>query len=139
MAVESFMTRLFLRVKGMDNYAATFTWPTEADEKEWEVEYPKKGGFTIPADFVSKATTGMVFDDFIAKNPVANKIMAGFPEAASLSVKQYFQNTLFYLRNRIVHWGYVNTSQAEAEQCHRLAVALVSILREMDRLKYAGI
>jgi hypothetical protein len=38
-----------------------------------------------------------------------------------------------------VHWGYVNTSHAEAEKCFSLAVAIVSILREMDRLKYSGV
>ncbi len=139
MAVESFLTRLFFKVKGMDSYATTFTWPTEAQEKAWEVEYPRKGGFTGPADFVSKATTGMTFDEFVAKNAVARKIMAGFPDTANLSAKQYFQSALFHPRNRIAHWGYVNTSQAEAERCHTLAVAIVSILREMDRLKYSAL
>jgi hypothetical protein len=139
MAVESFLTRLFFKVKGMDSYATRFVWPTEAQEKAWEVEYPRKGGFTGPADFVSKATTGMTFDEFVAKNAFAGKIMAGFPDAANLSAKQYFQSALFHLRNRIAHWGYVNTSQAEGERCHSLAVAIVSILREMDRLKYSGL
>jgi hypothetical protein len=37
------------------------------------------------------------------------------------------------------HWGYVDASKEEAECCHALAVAIVSILREMDRIKYAGI
>jgi hypothetical protein len=81
----------------------------------------------------------MAFDEFVSKNVVAIKIMAGFPEAANLSVKQYFQSTLFHPRNRIVHWGYMNTSLAEAEKCHTLAVAIVSILREMDKLKYGAL
>ncbi len=139
MAVESFLTRLFFKVKGMDSYATTFAWPTEAQEKAWEVEYPKKGGFTGPADFVSKATTGMTFDEFVAKNAVARKIMAAFPDAANVSAKQYFQSALFHLRNRIAHWGYVNIRQTEGERCLSLAVAIVSILREMDRLKYSGL
>ena len=70
------------------------------------------------------------------KPPVS--IMAGFPDTASLSAKQYFQSALFHPRNRIAHWGYVNASKAEAEQCHTLAIAIVSILREMDRLKYGN-
>src|ERR1700689_1084773 len=41
MAVESFLTRLFFKVKGMDNDAKTFAWPTEAQEKAWEAEYPR--------------------------------------------------------------------------------------------------
>jgi hypothetical protein len=139
MAVESFLTRLFFKVKGMDCYATTFAWPTEAQEKSWEAEYPKKGRFTGPADFVSKATTGITFDEFVAKNVVAKKIMSGFPDAVNTSAKQYFQSTLFHVRNRIAHWGYVNTSQSEAERCHSLSVAIVSILREMDRIKYSGL
>lgn len=136
MAVESFLTRLFFRVKGMDSFATTFTWPTEAQEKQWENEYPRKGGFTSPADFVSKATTGMTFDDFVGSNATTIKILAGFPDAAGLSAKQYFQSNLFYLRNRIAHWGYVSTSKGEAERCFALAVAIVSIFREMDKVKY---
>jgi len=139
MAVESYLTRLFFKVKGMDSFATTFTWPTEAEEKAWEKEYPKNGGFIVPADFVSKATTGMTFDEFAAANTVASKIMAGLPDAAHGSAKQYFQSRLFYPRNRIAHWGYVNAAKEEAEECHVLAVAIVSILREMDRIKYAGI
>ncbi len=48
MAVESYLTRLFLKVKVMDYYAKEFAWPTEAHEKAWENEYPKKGGFGGP-------------------------------------------------------------------------------------------
>jgi len=136
MAVESFLTRLFFRVKGMDSFATTFTWPTEAQEKVWENEYPRKGGFTGPADFVSKATTGMTFDEFVESSATAKKIMAGFPDAAGLSAKQYFQSDLFYPRNRIAHWGYVSTTKDEAERCFALAVAIVSLFREMDKVKY---
>lgn len=136
MAVESFLTQLFFKVKGMDNYALTFTWPTEAQEKAWENEYPRKGGFTGPADFVAKATTGVTFDEFVGSNAAAKQIMAGFPDAAGLSAKEYFQSRLFYPRNRIAHWGYVNTTKDEAERCFGLAVAIVSIFREMDKVKY---
>jgi hypothetical protein len=139
MAVESFLTRLFLKLKGMDSYATTFSLPTPAQEKAWEIEYPRKGGFIVPADFVSNAMMGMSFDEFVAANPIAGKIMAAFPDAANLSAKQYFQSELFNRRNRIAHWGYVNSDKTEAELCHRLAVAIVSILREMDRSKYAAL
>lgn len=138
MAIESYLTRLFFKVKGMDYYSQSFAWPTEAQEKTWEVEYPKKGGFSGPADFVSNATTGATFDTFVTTNVVATGIMAGFPDAAGKSAKQYFQTELFHLRNRIAHWGYVNTTKEEGERCHRLAVAIVSILREMDRIKYGS-
>jgi HEPN domain-containing protein len=139
MAVESFLTRLFFKVKGMDCYAATFTWPTEAQEKAWENEYPRKGGFTGPADFVSKATVAMSFDKFATTNVAAKTIMNGFPDAGGTTPKQYFQSQLFYPRNRIAHWGYVNTTKDEAERCLRLAIAIVSLFRIMDRIKYGNL
>jgi hypothetical protein len=79
----------------------------------------------------------MTFDDFVCKNNLATTIMARFPGAA-LSAKQYFQDELFKPRNRIVHWGYVNSTGVEAQRCHALAVAIVSILREMDKSKYGA-
>ena len=139
MAVESFLTRLFLKLKGMDSYATTFNMPTPAQEEAWEHDYPRSGGFIGPADFVSKAMTGLTFDKFVAQNNVAAKIMAGFPDAANLSATKYFQNELFRRRNRIAHWGYVNSTKAEAQLCHTLAVAVISILREMDRSKYGAL
>jgi hypothetical protein len=138
MAVESFLTRLFLKLKGMDSYATTFNLPTPAQEEAWEHEYPRKGGFIGPADFVSKKMTGLTFEGFVAQNNIATKIMAGFPDAANLSATKYFQNELFRRRNRIAHWGYVNSAKAEAQQCYTLAVAIVSILREMDKSKYGA-
>jgi hypothetical protein len=74
----------------------------------------------------------------VANDAAATAIMAGFPDAEGKSAKQYFQTELFHLRNRIAHWGYVNTTKEEGERCHKLAVAVVSILREMDRLKYGS-
>jgi hypothetical protein len=58
----------------------------------------------------------MTFDDFAGSNATAIKILTGFPDAAGLSAKQYFQSNLFYLRNRIAHWGYVSTSKGNSAQ-----------------------
>ena len=123
----------------MDSYATTFKLPTPAQEKAWEIDYPRSGGFSRPADFVSKAITGFTFDKFVAHNNVATKIMAGFPDAANLSATEYFQKELFGRRNRVAHWGYVNSTKAEAERCYTVAVAIISILREMDKSKYAAL
>jgi hypothetical protein len=46
MAIEGFLTRLFLKVKGMTKFLADFEWPTLAEEAIWEKEYPRSGGFT---------------------------------------------------------------------------------------------
>jgi len=139
MAIESYLTRLFLKLKGMNNYATTFSLPTATEEAKWEEEYPRSGGFSGPIGFVSQSMMGTSFDKFVAGNPTASAIFSTLPNASQATPSQYFQDELFKPRNRIAHWGYVNSAKADAERCHSIAVALVSILREMDRSKYANL
>lgn len=136
-AVESYLTRLFLKLRGMDNYATTFELPNESMETQWEKEYPRSGGFLKPSDFVAKQFTGLTFDQFVMSNNIvtANAFL-GLPNPNKILPSRYFQDELFNRRNRIAHWGYVNSTRREAEHSHQIAVAIITILREMDRLKY---
>jgi hypothetical protein len=136
MAVESYLTRLFLKFKGMDSYSTTFKLPSAEEEAVWEDEYPRSGGFPKPIAFVSKKLLGVPFDMFVEDNAIAKAIFSGLPCSSEVSPTEYFQKEIFRRRNRIVHWGYVNSTKADAELCLNTAVALVSILREMDRAKY---
>ena len=133
MAVESYLTRLFLKLKGMEAYAATFKLPTAEQEAAWEQEYPRSGGFLGPVGFVSQRLARARFDDFVEGNGPAKAIFQRLPNPSQVSPAQYFQDELFKRRNRIVHWGYVNSTRTEAAECHTIAVAIVSILREMDK------
>jgi hypothetical protein len=137
MAVESFLTRLFFKVRGMDCYAGNFQWPTEEDEQAWEKEYKKtRGGFSGPADVVSAMTVGMSFDDFVQSNNAALAIAKSIEIPTATSPKDYFQRELFQVRNRIAHWGFVDASLEQAEHCHALAISIVAILRVMDKERY---
>jgi hypothetical protein len=123
----------------MDSYSTTFKLPTAEQEAEWEEEYPRSGGFPSPIGFVSKRLLGATFDKFVAENTKARAIFSGLPNTTNVSATDYFQKELFHRRNRIVHWGYVNSSKADAELCCKIAVGLVSILREMDQSKYGNL
>ena len=136
-AVETYLVRLFLKTKRME--AKIYNRPTRDQEIAWELLYPTTGGFPGHADVVSKETTGTTFDAFVVQNSVAIKVMDGFPNAKNISAKKYFQDELFYRRNRIVHWGDVNYKPEEAQLCLDLAIAIVTILREMDKSKYGSL
>jgi hypothetical protein len=137
MSVESFLTRLFFKVRGMDCYTANFRWPTEEDEQPWETEYKKtRGGFSGPVDVVSAMTVATPFDDFVRSNTAASAITNSVAIPSGDSPKNYFQRELFQLRNRIAHWGFVDASLEQAQRCHTLAVSIVAILRVMDKEKY---
>lgn len=138
-AVESYLTRLFLKLKGMNSYAATFRLPTAAEEAQWEKGYPRSGGFPVPADFVSQKLAGQTFDEFVAANKTAKTVFSNLPTKPQGNPTRYVQDELFKRRNRIAHWGYVNSTKADAELCNTIAVAVVSILREMDRLRYGNV
>jgi HEPN domain-containing protein len=138
-AVECFLPQMFIKLKEMKSLGEGFSLRTPENEEAWEREYGKRSGFENPADFISKEMSGKTFDLFVASNRRAMSVMSSFPEAIGLSAKSYFQRELFNRRNRIVHWGYVNSTKEEAEHCHKLAIAIVSILREMDRVKYANL
>lgn len=138
MAVESYTTRLFIKLKGMDSYETNSRLPTLDQEIEWEKEYPRSGGFAGPIGFVSKRLLGTTFDKFVADNKIAKAIFSTLPNSANATATDYFQSELFNRRNRIVHWGFVNSGKTDGELCQTIAIALVSILREMDRCKYAN-
>jgi hypothetical protein len=138
MAIESYLTRLFLKFKGMDSDASSFNLPTPEQEAEWEKEYPRSGGFSAPAGFVSQKLVERSFDEFVAGNGTASAIFRALPNSSGISPTQYFQDELFKRRNRIVHWGYVNSNETDAELCQTIAIALVSIFRELNRSKYAN-
>ena len=137
MAVESFLTKLFFKVRGMDCYATNFRWPTEDDEQAWERDYKKtRGGFAGPADVVSAMTVGVAFDDFVQANASASAVIKSLELPSGISPKEYFQRELFQLRNRVAHWGFVDASLEQARRCHKLAVSIVAILRAMDKERY---
>jgi hypothetical protein len=64
-AVETFLTQIFLKLKGMEHFAGGFRWPDEEQEAKWEQEYPRSGGFIGPANFVAKRLVQSSFDEFI--------------------------------------------------------------------------
>jgi hypothetical protein len=45
MAVESFLTPVFLKLRRMESFAVTFEPPTSAQEAEWEKEFPENWWF----------------------------------------------------------------------------------------------
>ena len=95
-AVESYLTRLFLKLKGMENYATTFELPNESMETQWEQEYPRSGGFLKPSDFVAKRFTGLTFDQFVMSNNIAaTYAFLGLPNPNKVLPSRYFQDELF--------------------------------------------
>ncbi len=138
-SVETFLTRLFMKLRGMQFLGSHFEWPSEHDEILWESEYPRSGGFQSSANFVSKLLVNMTFDSFVSANPQAREVFDALFNPMSLALSELAQVDLFKLRNRIAHWGYVNAKEEEARRGYEIGRVIVTILREMDRVRYASV
>jgi HEPN domain-containing protein len=135
-AVESFLTRAFLKWKGVENIGVAGHLPTEAEEAVWEKDFPKTGGFPRPADFVSEALAGIKFNDYVTNNPAAFALISALPNSDGKTPIDYFKAELFERRNRIMHWGKLNYQREDAEICLNAANAIIEILKSMDYRRY---
>jgi len=58
------------------------------------------------------------------------------PNPNKVLPSKYFQDEFVQVvAIGIAHWGYVNSTRQEAEHSHQIAVAIITILREMDRFE----
>ena len=135
-AVESFITKLFLKLKRMDSLSSSPYWPTMADEEQWEKQFKRIRGFENIANSISEQMTDKLFDEFACTNSVACKALASFSEISGTVPSVLIQTELFDRRNRIAHWGFVDSTVEEANICMRLAAATVRVFGEMDRIKF---
>jgi hypothetical protein len=135
MAVECEMSRLFFKWKGIERMRATESgMPTNADEDAWVEEWRKLFSIKRKFDRLSRLLTGDDFPAFLSRNsellsPVRNR----FPDFdICAQTNDLFQSQLFDKRNKIVHYGEIDFSQADGERCFALASTLTEILKEMD-------
>lgn len=77
--------------------------------------------------FVS-GTTGL-------KDAIVNR----FPSLTIGSLATDFQQTVFWPRNRILHFGYTEYSEPDAARCYSIASIGLQILSQLDKAKYASV
>jgi hypothetical protein len=132
MAVECDMAYLFMKWKGID---LETRMPGEADREEWEKQWREEVR-TVAArlDRVSGLLTGQDFDSFLAQNTgLLKPVHMRYPASKSEpSPKKFFIAELFHRRNRVVHFGEINSQQADGEICLTCATSLSQILSAMD-------
>ena len=135
-AIEAFLSRMFLKLKKIENLKNLLGMPTSAQIAAWEKQYKRNIGFSTCVDFVSKKLTGVDFDTFIDDRKHSSEIIARAVLVLAGPPTKTIQKELFERRNRIAHWGFVDSAQNDAERSFNVAVATLDILREMDREKY---
>jgi hypothetical protein len=135
-AVEHFLTGLYVKEKRMSHFKKHSGFPTQIEEENWAKDKPiKVGSFSDRCDSVCKIVVGKVFTDCLAHQ---NK-QSLFANSLGLNATDYIQQGLFDRRNRIAHRGYVNSDESEAKESHAIARNVISVLREIDKEHYGNL
>jgi hypothetical protein len=142
MAVESALTNVFQKWKGLEIFKSNGRWATGNERDGFEIEYRRQtspGGFEKSANYVSKFLCGKIFDDFVTdflqRSNEATLIKAGFPQHESQLKTSYVHQELFLRRNRIMHWGKVDYQKEAAALAFSAACSAFAVLKVMDREK----
>jgi len=138
MAVEGEMSWLFFHWKRTDLSPGAPIY-TSADEESWENEWAEMRAVKMRLHQLSLFLTAKDFDSFSFQNKSLFKSVKDQYDASNLhnSPKMFFQNVLFDKRNKIVHYGDVDSQRPDGEMCLSVALALLRILSAMheERIK----
>lgn len=128
-AVEGEMAYLFFKWNGIDSEMFPVS---QTDKDKWETDWDDMRSIGKRLDELSRLLTSTDFDKFALQNKTSLfPALGGFDTATS--VKKFFQKQLFDRRNRIAHYGDIDFEKLEGEQCFSLALALLGLLRTMDK------
>jgi hypothetical protein len=72
-------------------------------------------------------------------NDLKDAIVNRFPSLTIGSLATDFQQTVFWPRNRILHFGYTEYSEPDAARCYSIASIGLQILSQLDKAKYADV
>jgi hypothetical protein len=138
MAVEGEMSWLFFHWKKTDRTPGAPTY-TSADEESWENEWAEMRAVKMRLHQLSLFLTTKDFDSFAFQNKSLFKSVKEEYDSSNThtSPKIFFQKLLFDKRNKIVHYGNVDSRRSDGEICLSVALALLRILSAMhqERIK----
>ena len=128
MAVECEVSQLFFKWKRID-----VDFPPSDDAIEEELR--NAGGVLKKFDLAAGLLVSKGFDEFMADPN--NTDLADFVAKMSVDltkgpIKKNIQERLFWLRNRILHFGDTGFDATQATSSWRIAAATIQILRTMD-------
>lgn len=127
MAVDCELSRLYVKWRRIEEI-----WPGPTDEG-LESELRDMGGFVSKISSVSLFLTGKRADEFISTEPMLEKWSDA--EVSKTTFTTSLSQKLFWPRNRIMHFGYLGSSQADAERALSVGFAGVYVLSVMDHVR----
>ena len=130
-AVECELGRTFAKWKTIES-GLIAEHPSGFQENQWvsTFRYGVKESLNRVCDFL----TGQSFDAFVnSQSGLAKSVHERHPASVSAkSLRQFFNNNLFWKRAEIVHRGRTDFASEHAEEAFRSALTLFCIISEME-------
>jgi hypothetical protein len=131
MSVECDLARLFFKWTELDAELAGSV-VTQTDKEQWEDQF-RKFGIPQKLDTVCRLLANENFDSFLRRDDSMQKwIRRQHPTLVNASAATYFQENLFWKRNRIVHFAKIDFQKDDADKALLCAGSLLQLLHAMD-------
>lgn len=129
MAFEAELGRIYVKWRRIDTMGSG-RMPLD---EEFDEEY-RNLGRTI-AEKIERVTELLDprgFDAFASDSELADRIEIGYPTLSVGSLAADIQRAVFWPRNRILHAGYMDSTEEEAKRVHNVASIGLDLLKRMD-------
>jgi hypothetical protein len=135
MSVDFELAYLYSKWKALDaDLLSCDVTPSHTDV--WEEEFRKLINIGRRLDAVSELISGRTFDSYLSLRPDVLLTLEKTYLQLGASPKDFFIQELFWKRNKILHSGKVQFGKTEADACARMALAMIQIIRLMDKDRF---
>lgn len=137
MSFECELSRLFGK---WTNIESNLSNGIEIKDEEIEVRLRKMGSIDQRIEAICRLMSPLELNAFVSgTNELRDAIVNRFPSLTIGSLATDFQQTVFWPRNRILHFGYTEYSEPDAARCYSIASVGLQILSQLDKAKYAAV
>jgi len=132
MASECELSRLYCEWRQIECEQAN----EPVDEEQFEEELRNMGNIKVKIEEIGRKLVPCGIDQFcLGSAELKNTIETGFPGLKLGELPESFQRSLFWPRNRILHYGQTQYGEGDASSCLNAARLGLEILRQMDAKK----
>jgi hypothetical protein len=136
MAFECEMSRLFIKWTAIDANLADAIVPTD---EQIEATLRSYRGIAQKLTATCERMTPLGIEAFALRDvEIRDAIQNRFPSLTIGELPQGFEQTIFWPRNRILHFGFTDFLEADAAKTYSVASLGLDLLRRMDKAKYSA-
>jgi hypothetical protein len=132
MAFECELSFLYRKWMQVDSHLSDGPWITDEQVEE---ELREMATITKRLKTVCEKMSPLGLDEFVKQSPELSDCIDRFPSLNIGTLAADFQKSLFWSRNRIVHYAFTKYTEDDANKCFSIARLGLDILTHLDAAK----